>query len=110
MRASQSPPFTTDGRAAAPFGPIWPRLPFPAHGGRFRLPMRDSDNEKLAVRLETLWFRNDVSDHDRGALLLAGYQLAGCNACSGYPLAHGHPVFAAVERFELLYGSLGAVY
>jgi len=64
--------------------------------------MRDRDNEVLAIRIETLWFRDDVSDTDRGAILQAGYNLS--DLSNGYSVLGGpQSVTQVVDRMEVKY-------
>ena len=70
---------------------IWPRLPWCAFGGRYRLPMRDVDLETAATRLEDLWILNDLPDADRRLLLKAARDLEHLNC--GYAPASGEDIF-----------------
>lgn len=102
MHTRLPPSFSRSGGNPPRRGPIWPRLPFKGNGGRFRFPMRDRDNEVLAIRIETLWFRDDVSDTDRGAILQAGYNLS--DLSNGYSVLGGpQSVTQVVDRMEVKY-------
>lgn len=90
-------------------GPSWPHLPWSSHGGRYRLPMRGPDNEAIAVRIEALWKRDDLSDADRRALLQVARILGTFDLCAGYVLGGLAPVLTGIESVERKCGLLVAV-
>ncbi|MBN9089164.1 MAG: hypothetical protein J0J01_19840 [Reyranella sp.] len=71
--------------------------------------MLDVNNEIIAVRIETLWKRADLSDADRRALLQAARTLGSFDLCAGSVLGGLGPVLWAVERIEQQCGLLAEV-
>ena len=81
----------TNGRHDQSFLPAWPRLPWRAFSGQYRLPMRDIDLEAAAVRIEDLWCLTGLPDGDRRLLLKAARDLEHLNC--GYKPTSGEDIF-----------------
>lgn len=109
MQTNQVPSPHDRGLPKPQRGPVWPHLPWARYGGRYRLPMFDVENEIIAVKIEVLWKRDDLSDADRRALLQAARTLGRFDLCAGSVLGGLAPVLWAVERVEQQCGLLDAV-
>jgi hypothetical protein len=74
--AGSAPEILPDGRDAR-FIPSWPRLPW-VDWGDFRPELRIPESEALAVRIEAIWSRPELSDAGRRALLAAAMAFERC--------------------------------
>lgn len=81
----------TNSRHDQSFLPAWPRLPWRAFSGQYRLPMRDIDLEAAAARIEALWALSDMSNADRRMLLKAARDLEHLNC--GYKPTSSEDIF-----------------
>jgi hypothetical protein len=59
----------------SPFKPKWPRTVWKES---YRLPYLDQDTERIAQRFDRLYECGNLSDHDRGQLILVKRQFSFC--------------------------------